>query len=267
MNKLFIFLVIVIILELSCISSATWTGNMSVNLLSYWKLDNNNLNDSLNANNGTIGGTNVSGKILSAQNLTTWQNITLGSNTIDLSDGNLTINAWIIPYTISGASDRGILGSITNNGYYFYYKGINGNLTFGKVGINEVISKKSITLNIWQMVTITYDKDANLVRYYKDGVGETGGARAYSTTFTTGLVYYLGRTTNNLTIDEVGVWTRVLSQTEITLLYNSGNGCSYGNETCYLSPNCWGVNEVIKLIYVPVGCNYYIPSGTIGYTG
>ncbi len=210
---------------------ATWTADLNVDILSYWKLDDTYL-DELEANNGTNSGTDfVPGKINNGSDfeVTETDYIDLGSNTIDLTDGNFTINAWVklesvgIPQAIIGGH---------NSGYVFQIGNTN-NIKFGKIGVNEVASTQTIGSGIFIMLTVTYDTSANLIQFYIDGTQDSGGTDAYSSTFSA-TNYYLGVRDNgglgdyfDGIIDEPSVWTRVLSQAEITQVFNDYTGISY----------------------------------------
>ena len=203
------------------------------NILSYWKLDNS-MADELNANNGTDSGTaDVAGIINRGRDFEQSESdyIDVGSATIDLTDGDFTINAWIYLETIAGvAGGTGILAGTTTNAYGFYIND-DGKLTLGKIGINETISNLTCSTGAWIMATIVYDGVNNQLRFYKNATADGSNPFSYSSTFNAGITYRIGCVGasgyQDGIIDEVGVWTRVLSATEITELYNSGAGLTY----------------------------------------
>ena len=224
----------------SFISATTWAGNISVGLVSYYTLDDNNLNDSIGANNGTNSGTtNVSGKIISARNFTASEsdyiNLSTTAGTLDFTTENLSINAWIKYY--SGANDQ----IVSANESYGFYTVIN-KIALGKIGVDDAPpSTTKLLNNTWVMATVVYDQSANLVYYYMNGTADSGSPVSYSTTFLANTQVMMGRYTYgggagayfDGLIDEVAIFNRSLSSVEVSLLYNSYTGCQYGNESCF----------------------------------
>ena len=216
---------------------ATWSGNLSVGLLSYWKLDSNTTEDTMGANNGTnVGATNVTGKIQYAKDFeadTSSQLINLGSGTIAMADTNFTINGWM--NLESCAYGRWIIGGGATNSWATYMQNT-CKLIFGKVGVTEKTFSDTIATGRWTMFTYTYDTSANVMYTYLNGTVDSSGAYSYSQTFSPDTYYIGAQASSNWfdgILDEIGVWTRVLSTTEITLLYNNYSGCQVNNETCF----------------------------------
>jgi hypothetical protein len=92
------------------------------------------------------------------------------------------------------------------------------------------------TTGVWYHVAVTYDLSAGTARFYKDGVlwsTETGGKTAiYNGTADVNV----GRLSSNgqycdCLLDELGVWSRILTAGEISALYNSGTGIPYSSGT------------------------------------
>lgn len=95
-----------------------------------------------------------------------------------------------------------------------------------------------ITNAAWHSVLLTYNGNSNTngMNLYCDGALETLSARSKSGTITdidnTGF-FTIGNLTGYTTIygngmiDEVGVWNRVLTASEIVQLYTSGNGITH----------------------------------------
>jgi hypothetical protein len=83
-------------------------------------------------------------------------------------------------------------------------------------------------------IVVVWDSVNNTTALWKDGSSQTGssgpivgdGGTATTTTLgrrPDGIVYYDGK------IDEVGVWSKALTGTDATNLYNSGSGLAYSN--------------------------------------
>ncbi len=215
-----------------------WIDALNDNLISYYKLDEQagatgTIYDSVEANDGTNDGADsTGGKINTAYNFVGGNTdkiiIDAGTGTIaDITDGPLTINAWMRADSLG--HQKGIVsGSTAAWGFYTHISGV---LSFGKIGTDEKKGDDLFLLNEWAMVTVTYDGSANSVQFYLNGTADSGGPFAYSTTFTVNLEKNIGAMINNYwfdgEIDEVGIWTKILSQEEVTELWNDGAGLTY----------------------------------------
>ncbi|HEU5004919.1 MAG TPA: capsid cement protein [Candidatus Saccharimonadales bacterium] len=223
-------------------SSSSYSGfavdsgnSLTTGLMSYWNLDEasgTTVKDSVNTNYGVANGTTITG---GKKNYARSFNGT--SDYVDLGNGNtlnqtstLSISAWIKNNdpTCSGVGSY-ILGG-DNNGYGFYLLNGSCKVSFGKIGISGASGNIAITdTTSWHHVVMTYS--GSQLRFYVDGVADSANPVAYSTGFSTGSHYYLGgRSGSNYfkgSIDEVGLWNKVLSAQEVSDLYNGGNGDPY----------------------------------------
>lgn len=95
-------------------------------------------------------------------------------------------------------------------------------------GDNRVQSVNTVSRNVWHHIVISRDIADNYT-IYLDGVFENSGkyAKAISVLNTRfGLEDHNGYQFLG-TMDEIGIWTRALTQSEVTELYNSGSGSQY----------------------------------------
>jgi hypothetical protein len=203
------------------------------NLQSYWKLDGNS-NDAVGSNNGSdtdITYSSGNGKINQGAGFNG------SSSKIVLADiGNytsaITVQCWaklndvtsdlplvIKPYTSLDAPYVQ-WGLKTQSGSAYFQVAIGGQIKNASGG--------TLSTGIWYHIVGTYD-GTNL-KVYVNGTAyttaETGSLNTYSTNVEIGH-YVPGSTFTNGSIDEVGIWNRALSTTEVGQLYNSGNGLAY----------------------------------------
>ena len=194
------------------------------NLQNYYKLDESSGNavDQVSANNfpnsSAIYGTGkINGGTVNAS-LTSSSNIGISGTTAR------SINLWV-KYT-SSAGD-GILGWGSNNtGEAFSILSVANHVWFGGFS-QDVDGGVAINNGAWHMATVTYD--GTTVNVYTDGGNKVSLARTLNTTNS---FLFLGQRwdgTNQFTgsIDEVGVWTRCLTDSDVAQLYNNGNGLPY----------------------------------------
>jgi len=241
-------------------------STLLTNLISYWKLDeaSGNAVDSHGSNTGTnIATTPFSaGKINNGALLNgTTQGFDLWDAPFDWIDWNVafSINLWA-KHDYSAAPGGGAAPNFFGKQVVLVspYPGFQFGMTNRTASelnldlqfLNDFsVSGKGFTVrsvnmlpfqNVWKMVTLTYDGSGNStgVKMYLDGVSQTMTAVSASTTINAtignnkkaaigaanaddGVNHFKGM------LDEVGVWDKTLTASEVTELYNGGAGLSY----------------------------------------
>jgi hypothetical protein len=86
----------------------------------------------------------------------------------------------------------------------------------------------TIAFNTWHHVVMTRDS-SNMVRIYLNGVESSSGAKLIAQTFNFQNIAKYGSSTGYYKgyIDELGIWDRDLSESEVSELYNDGEGLQY----------------------------------------
>lgn len=222
-------------------------------LISYYKLDGNS-NDSIGSNNGTDTAISYStsyGKINQGASFNGTNSTiaigTLSSYSFIQNTGNFSISFWC---KINSTSNQCIIlgnnaATTVQKGLYIFQNrgtlelavtnGISGDFTI------DLVLSTFFTDTNWHYIIITSDYSSNLVAIYKDGAlyisagmhnrslptGNSSQNLAFG--YSTGYSGYF----YNGYLDEVGIWNRALSSTEVTQLYNGGVGIQYpfGNST------------------------------------
>lgn len=215
--------------------------SLLIGLFAYYKLDESSgnavdsgeYNYTLSQTNNPLG---VVGKIGNARKFVSASSQYLSNSSMVLPDTDWTISAWVNIQTLtnfahiinkwSGLSIGQMAAYINTNKIEF---GIyNNSGLIGSTVTNTAFG--NLSLNTWYHLILERNKTAGTIRIginlifdqsTANGViGTTGlfrmGARAYTTS---GFL--------NGTVDEVGIWTRLLTSTELTRLYNNSNGLSY----------------------------------------
>lgn len=216
---------------------ASWDSSLNTNIVNYWKLDDGNVTnvvDELGNADGTKLSTQpvgASGKINGAYYFSGTQTInhTNTYSDINIRTSPLSINLWV--YFTSA-----------DNYANFYSSGLDGAGGWGlvtretdivqvtKPGVNVdgcATGTNAILKNSWSMLTMVS---------WGNGTNEIwiNGSRICTGTLTLDYnsgssVAFIGSHAVNQTtkIDEVAIWTRGLTGTEITTLYASSDGMSY----------------------------------------
>ena len=195
-----------------------------------------NLTDTNSNVSGVSGALNNAASIGTAAN--NWLRNTSGHG---IDGGAMSMSIWFKARTDITAGAWYII-SQTNNGtktrYFPYYEYNGGTRRLGfhrdKVNVGAQTSDYTVTLGTtWHHIVLAYD--GTNMRGYIDGslvAGPTAMSGSGSGTATTGLaiadnMYDVDTTNADFDIDEVGIWSKSLSSTEVTDLYNSGSPLPY----------------------------------------
>lgn len=237
------------------ISTGAASGNgLLTGLQSYWKLDeaSGTIVDSHGSNDGTLTGATygATGVINNAIDFDgTGDYITIG-DVLDFDfDESFSIQAWYKPNS-AGSDNHFIVSKQEASGNFRGYSLWRGGTTQSHRVLWEIVSTPSNLLSfrgttqlnntsMWYHIVATYDgsDDVSGMTLYINGSAEsaTGSVNSLSTTTVNSVNLTIGaRITGQETdglIDEVGIWARELSSTDVTNLYNSGSALSYNDFT------------------------------------
>jgi hypothetical protein len=204
---------------------------LNAGLVSYWRLDESSGNATDSVGGYTAANSNVTYSTGKINNCAVFNgsNSTLLSSNLNIGT-SWTISFWINPSllnnkTIISSDDGG-----SNRMFLLYVTATNMEVygwTSGGTQKN-VSATHGMSTGTWYHWTATWDSGGNLTLYKNASsvgtpVATTGNSRnnSYGVMFgnrPTLSEYYTGST------DEVGIWNRALSATEVTELYNSTNG-------------------------------------------
>lgn len=276
MKKILLILVLGICL-MSFVSAITWDN------LGYYKLDGN-ANDEMSYANGVTNNvqqiTGLLGQAYNFTNATTsWINLTASKYNFTVTQP-LSISLWVKPYDRYGAN------IFTKQSSSAPYKGwaiqrvyqgsdVTGRRELGFIMASEPsynmyvdVNATLLPNNVWTHITITYNGTPNTgVKIYINGtsmpLSYLEGANNLNTSsdVTSTTPALIGNRDNGIdndgfhgAIDEVGIWQRVLSPTEVNELYNSGNGLAFGGGSG--SANAVLVSPSNTTVLSTIGANF-----------
>lgn len=150
-----------------------------------------------------------------------------------IGTGDFSISAWVklsaMPGGLSGIFSPDFIGSGTK-GILFGFSGLKIQTFFavgtgGTFGLN-LLSNTNLTIGTRHHVCLTLDRDGNGVMYL-DGVNDGQGAMlGNGIDVNDALTYFLGQGDGGThyagDTDEVSLWRKNLSLTEVSEIYNSG---------------------------------------------
>lgn len=206
------------------------------NLMAYYKMDEGSgtaVNDVVNGYNGTTnGGWTTSGLI---NNATTYDGSQVAniSGVLNFGTNNATISLWVYFTDVTSFGDliskrQGAAGG--EDGYRILLDSAT-DIKYGLSGLPKTASLPAFTNNHWYHFVMRRNADnvslwVNGTQYDSFNGTLTGGDPDQDNNFN---VTIGGWSAGNIKgrIDEVGLWNRSLSDSEISQLYNSGLGVSY----------------------------------------
>jgi hypothetical protein len=207
------------------VSATTVTSSVpTTGLVSYYKLDSNS-NDNWGSNNGTDTSVSyVAGKIGNAGSYNGTTSKTVIGNPANLQLSTGTISCWI-KASASGGSYRSIFGKTLAynmfllDGVLIVYNwssyGTTGNKSTG-INLND---------NLWHHIAFVFESGTALNYLYIDGVLKLTFSWAVLNQSDNFCIGSSNSVQNiNALIDEGTVHNAKLTQTEIDMIYNSGNG-------------------------------------------
>ena len=157
------------------------------------------------------------------------------SSSIDLT-GNFTIEAWVNPASLSGAS-KGIIAKGSSLGTSLKYAirlNTSGRFSVITNGAQRLISRSSsaVQTNKWSHISATFDSSANLFSIYINGILDTTSNISGAAPTTISDLLFIGisgsTTTFNRQLDEVRIWNRELSADEVSRYMRTSLGTSSG---------------------------------------
>jgi hypothetical protein len=199
-------------------------------ILSWWRAEGNAY-DLVGTNHGTLTGGVAYGPGEVGQGFVLPGSVAVVNvgRASNLQLQSFTIEAWVQRSSASfvsyDSSADGLFFTYGSGGYGFGIQG-NGQLYLTDIGVNGIYSSAAITDTNFHHVALS--KAGTAVVFYIDGVAYPYGS-AYSSTFTFSTSAAIGGRTDDLlgcfygTIDELAVYNRALSASEIQTIYQSGN--------------------------------------------
>jgi hypothetical protein len=221
-------------------------AQLSNGVVAYWKLDESSgsVIDASGVHNGTnVSGTpGQSGKIYTSYSFSASSGIDMGNDAAFNfgSSSDFTLSAW---FRTTSNQDQYIIakfntgitpGLVIGTDAGLPYAAIMDGTGSGTEAMVIVSGPNAVNDDQWHLLTVTFDRNGSLKLY----IGATEVANGdisvitesinNSNSLCIGYRDYPASPKNfNGSIDEVGIWSRVLSSGEVAELYNSGTGLAY----------------------------------------
>lgn len=179
--------------------------------------------------------------------------IDFGNNyTFEISQ-QFSISFWVKPNNL--AAQRCMISKCSNDinvwGYNLQHSATNGQLilqmrTPTAVPTYTFNLASALVSGIWQHVVLTYSGGSNIngARVYRNAsVGDTPGSSALTGTFLNTASFIVGSRNTVFPfsglIDEVSVWDKALSATEVNEIYNSGQPSDLNDHSAFSNMLSW----------------------------
>ncbi len=260
------------------------TGFNFADIKGYWKFNNNLIDSSGNNHNGSGSPSYVTGKLNQAIDMS--DTISLGNHSdLDLSNTSFTITLWFYPNKMANKMMfHKALTSSPWNGFVVrgsYWEGDIEFICYWDGGDETISISDAPSNNNWHQLVITYN--GSTVKMYLDSSLKTSenvtlGNFSNTRNFTLGgeLDGWNGNQFDGY-MDEMSIWKRELSHSEIIYLYNNGSGYeiepnqtesqTVTNKTGIDLADWTGINEVKTLTTNPSGTSikflFSVDGGTV----
>lgn len=249
-------------------------NSLSNGLVSYYKLDGNS--------NGSVGNNGVdtsvsysAGKLNNGAdfNGTTSLIAITPTSLLNASTARITASCWV---KINVSSDAiFFIKHYTGNAGSYYFSTASGKLTASSLGgIGNVAALANYSTGVWYHLCLVWKSNVSL-DFYIDGVLQgtdtTPGAIPDNTNGNLQFGKYSTFNAINGSLDEIGIWNRALSSTEITALYGGGTPPSFDSfrKRLILDNVEWDADAVAFMTAtgIPNNNTLYHPSTVYAITG
>jgi hypothetical protein len=211
------------------------TPTLTNNIASYWKLDGNS-NDASGANNGTDSNITYGASYGKINQGALFDGTSSGIDThLMLTVGqSYSVSAWVkIPSVLTGSDVIFTAWDTSPKIFLLYLDNIGLHM---QTSYNAVDYTYTFSPGTWYFVTATSNWDGtnydNHLYINGTNVAENASGGSFgggSLDSYIGYMFYNASPGANFTgdIDELGVWNRALSASEVSQLYNGGSGMQY----------------------------------------
>lgn len=213
----------------------TGDATLADKLVTYWNFEGNfnpiyNFNNSVTLVQSThnVFGAGLIGQSFNGDNITGPSAMFNSASPLNVSSENaITLSFWLKLNSLKDGTKLLIPIKPEKGGWYVEYTN-SGRIKFGSYRKNSVSSSRGVVAdNKWHHYVITYNNKT--VTMYRDG--ESLGSKKYNPKWVGGGRTFALSGDKNRSIrgsmDELGIWSRALSQTEVKALYNNGHGSTY----------------------------------------
>lgn len=218
-------------------------SSLSNHLLVYYKLDSNS-NDSLgNHNLSTVGSISyTTGKISNGLNINNDQNsnyLTVSNHSDFLLNGNKTFTIWFKSDTNGNTGMLFTKAGFSSLEYFLQFQ-IGTNISFavydGSLTSVTVTTTDSLSANTWYFCVAIFDATNQIISIQLNNSSKNSESIAGLSNFDTNTnnfnlggdqFYGTATSVDNTIIDECAIFNKVLTEPEISYLYNNGVGRTY----------------------------------------
>lgn len=212
-------------------SSCDPNGVLTSQLAAYWKMDES----SWTGASSEVKDSSGNGKDTSDYG---GASITIGKlNNAGTFNG---INGYLITPNMGGLNKYSITFWVKNNSsnYQFIFEqkpGVLSNPSFeGSINYRFWVGNSdsiitSLPVGEWHHIVLIYSSSDHIMAVYKDGGLVQQKTTTVSNAGLNDVIYWASRTGSsfsNITLDDVRIYSRIISAQEASILYNSGDGCA-----------------------------------------
>lgn len=229
---------------------SSWDGQLNTGLVGYWSFNETGgvINDTMGINHGignfssnSTDARGVAGILNNSIEFTPSDYINISTTNALYNMSNFSISVWINPKNLTSESyilDHRPWGqgdAARPFSIYAIAETVRFGVTRQSDGLEKVVQTSDFYNGTWQHIVVKYDSGTGNLSLWRNGTIEDSDILSGGGTLKNqgDAGWYIGIKGLDLSkgfngsIDELGIWNRSLSKTEIEDLYNSGSGLSF----------------------------------------
>jgi hypothetical protein len=218
-------------INLNTSPTSVQSNNFNRGLVGYWPFNGDAKDVTPYAQNGTLVAApsltaDRKGRANSAYSFVeaSCQSVSVADTANLRLNGSFSVGFWLrdngSATAFPGIVSKGLPGT-TGSGWNIFYRSATHSISYKRDNVEVISASSNVVTTSWRLFVLTYD--GTNVNWYVDGSSQGSTAKTYVTNTGTQIVQIgaQGSNCSSSSIDDVRIWNRAITQSEVTALYAS----------------------------------------------